>query len=169
MSDIKARILLILLCATTLAAGAQQQPSRDVNAPVNIQADHMRYEFHSGVSVYTGNVRVTQNDIELAGDKVVAVQQDKALKNIKVTGSPASYRQLSADGTYINARSSKMEYQAVNNRLFLTGKARLEQAGSVMESEKIMYDTVNEVVIAGDQNANKRVNITITPENIKKQ
>ncbi len=63
----------------------------------------------------------------------------------------------------------QMEYKAEESRLILTDKARLEQAGSVMESEQIIYDTVREVVIAGDDNANKRVNITITPENIKKQ
>jgi lipopolysaccharide export system protein LptA len=129
----------------------------------------MKYEFQSGISEYTGNVRVTQNDLELTGDKVTVIQQNKVLKNITVTGVPANYRQLAEDGSYINAQSRQMEFQADNNRLVLTDKARLEQAGSVMESEQIVYDTVNEVVIAGDENANKRVNITITPEKVKKQ
>lgn len=139
------------------------------DAPVNIYADHMKYDIKTGISEYKGNVRVTQNTIELTGDKVTAVQKDKVLKNIKVTGSPAVYRQLSEDGSYINAQSMKMEYQADNNRLILSDKARLEQAGSVVESEQIIYDTIREVVIAGDDSANKRVNITITPEKIKKK
>ena len=169
MLKTKSYILLFLLCTTTMASAAELRPKRDVNAPVNIQADHMKYEFQTGVSEYTGNVRVTQNGLELTGDKVIVVQQDKILKNIKVTGLPANYRQRADDGTYINAQSRQMEFQADNNRLVLTDKARLEQAGSVMESEQIVYDTVNEVVIAGDEKANKRVNITITPEKIKKQ
>jgi lipopolysaccharide export system protein LptA len=37
-----------------------------------------------------------------------------------------------------------------------------------MESDQIIYDTIKEVVIAGDDKTNKRVNITITPESIKK-
>lgn len=129
----------------------------------------MKYEIKSGVSTYTGNVRVTQNNIELTGDKVVAVQKDKALEKITVTGSPATYRQMSEAGDFISAQSMRMEYQARQNRLLLSNKARLEQAGSVMESDQIIYDTVKEVVIAGDDKADKRVNITITPENIKKQ
>jgi len=169
MLKTKAYTLLFLLCATTMAAKAEKPLVRITNAPVNIQADHMKYEIQSGISEYTGNVRVTQNDLELTGDKVIAIQQDKVLKNIKVTGSPASYRQLSEDGSYINAQSRQMEFLADKNRLVLTDKARLQQAGSVMESEQIIYDTINEVVIAGDDNANKRVNITITPENLKKQ
>ena len=161
--------LLLVFCASAMAATAEPRPKRDSNAPVNIQADHMKYEFQTGISEYTGNVLVTQNDIELTGDKVIAIQHDKVLKNIKVTGSPASYRQLAEDGSYINAQSQQMEFQANKSRLVLTKKARLEQAGSVMESDQIIYDTINEVVIAGDEKAKKRVNITITPENIKKQ
>ena len=160
---------MFLLCATASTAGAEQKPVSASNAPINIYADYMKYEIKSGVSQYKGNVRVTQNDIELTGDKVIAIQKDKVLKNITVTGSPATYRQLSEDGKYINAQSMQMEYQAEKNRLILSDKARLEQAGSVMESDQIIYDTIKEVVIAGDDNANKRVNITITPENIKKQ
>ena len=129
----------------------------------------MKYDIQSGISQYKGSVRVTQNNIELTGDKVIAVQKDKILKKITVTGSPATYRQLSEDGNYIKAQSMQMEYQAENSRLVLSNKARLEQAGSVMESEQIIYDTIKEVVIAGDDNAQKRVNITISPENIKKQ
>lgn len=169
MLKTKIYLLLFVLCASTMAAIAEQRSTRDTNAPVNIQADHMKYEFQTGISEYTGNVLVTQNDIELTGDKVIAIQQDKVLKNIKVTGSPASYRQLAEDGSYITAQSQQMEYQANNSRLVLTKKARLEQAGSIMESDQIIYDTINEVVIAGDEKAKKRVNITITPENIKKQ
>ena len=169
MLKTKMYILLFVLGASTMAALAEQRPKRDTNAPINIQADHMKYEFQTGISEYTGNVLVTQSDIELTGDKVIAIRQNKVLKNIKVTGSPASYRQLAEDGSYITAQSQRMEYQADKSRLVLTKRARLEQAGSLMESDQIIYDTVNEVVIAGDEKAKKRVNITITPEKIKKQ
>ena len=160
---------LLALCCLASAAVAVDKPEGLSNAPINIYADYMKYEIQTGISTYTGNVRVTQNDIELTGDKVVAVQKDNALKEIKVTGSPATYRQRSEDGAFINAQSMQMEYQAAQNRLVLTNKARLEQAGSVMESDQIIYDTIREVVIAGDEGTDKRVNITITPENIKKQ
>lgn len=168
MLKIKISILLLLLCVAAKTAVAENKPTFSKDAPVHIYADYMKYDIQSGISQYKGNVRVTQNNIELTGDKVVAVQQEKVLKNITVTGSPATYRQLSEEGDYINAQSMQMEYQAENNRLILSDKARLEQAGSVMESDQIIYDTIHEVVIAGDDNANKRVNITITPENIKK-
>ena len=169
MLKIKASISTLILCSLALTATAAKKTDPLKNAPINIYADYMRYEIKSGVSTYSGNVRVTQNSIELTGDKVIAVQKEQVLKNITVTGKPATYRQLSEDGNYINAQSMQMEYQADKNTLVLSNKARLEQAGSVMESDQIIYDTINEVVIAGDDKADKRVNITITPENIKKQ
>lgn len=165
----KLSIVLAVLATAPLASLAEQRLVRDTSAPVNIQADHMKYELQSGISEYTGNVRVSQSDIELTGDKVIAIQQDKVVKNIKVSGSPATYRQKSADGNYIQAQSRQMEYKAAQNRLVLTDRAKLEQAGSIMESDQIIYDTVKQVVIAGDEKANKRVNITIKPDKIKKQ
>ena len=169
MLKINTTVLMFSLCATAITASAEQNQAPASNAPINIYADYMKYEIKSGISQYKGNVRVTQNDIELKGDKVIAIQnKNKVLKNLTVTGSPATYRQLSEEGKYINAQSMQMEYQAEKNRLILSDNARLEQAGSVMESDQIIYDTINEVVIAGDDNANKRVNITITPESIKK-
>jgi lipopolysaccharide export system protein LptA len=168
MSKTKSFISIVLFSAiASTAIAAKVVPLSD--APVNIYADHMKYDIQSGISEYKGNVRVTQDTIELTGDLVTAIQKEKVLKNIRITGSPAIYRQLSEDGNYINAQSMQMEYQADNNRLILSDKARLEQAGSVVESDQIIYDTVNEVIIAGDDNADKRVNITITPDKIKKQ
>ncbi len=161
--------MALALSCSAMAAVAAKKPELSSQEPIHIYADYMKYELKSGISTYTGNVRVTQSDIELTGDKVIAVQKDNVLKSITVTGSPATYRQLSDDGEYIKAQSMQMEYQAAQSRLVLSNKARLEQAGSVMESDQIIYDTINEVVIAGDDNADKRVNITITPENIKKQ
>ena len=168
MSNLKAFITALLFCCLAAAAAAAEKPERLINAPISIYADYMKYEIKTGISTYTGNVRVTQNDIELTGDKVIAVQKEKVLQKITVTGTPATYRQLSEEGEYINAQSRQMEYQADQNRLVLSDKARLEQAGSVMESDQIIYDTIGEVVIAGDDKADKRVNITITPEEIKK-
>lgn len=157
------------MCCTAMTAMAAKIPDRLSDAPINISSDYMKFEIKSGISTYTGNVKVTQNNMELTGDKVVAVQKEKVLRKITVTGSPATYRQLSEDGDYITAQSKQMEYQANSSRLVLSDKARLEQAGSVMESDQIIYDTIREVVIAGDDKADKRVNITITPDNIKKQ
>ncbi len=168
MSSIRAFVALLSLCSLVNSAKAAEKPESLIDAPVSIYADYMKYEIKTGISTYTGNVRVTQKDIELTGDKVIAVQKGKMLQKITVTGTPATYRQLSEEGQYINAQSRQMEYQANQNRLVLSDKARLEQAGSVMESDQIIYDTIREVVIAGDDKADKRVNITITPEEIKK-
>lgn len=161
--------LLCLACSIVLPASAETLAGKPSNAPVNIYADQMTYNMKTGTSEYIGNVRVTQNTIELTGDKVVAITNEETLKTITVTGSPAVYRQVADDGSTINARSEHMEYLADQNRLVLTNNARLEQAGHVVESQRIVYDTVNEVVIAGNEQPGERVNITITPDNIRKK
>ena len=69
-----------ILCAYALTAGAQQKLAPSANAPINIYADYMKYDIQSGISQYKGSVRVTQDNIELTGDKVIAIQKDKILK-----------------------------------------------------------------------------------------
>ena len=75
MLKIKSFISFALLCAGATTALAEQiLPLTD--APVNIYADHMKYDIKSGVSEYKGNVRVTQNTIELTGDRVTAIHEN---------------------------------------------------------------------------------------------
>ena len=168
MLHLKLAAAIALICNIALPASADRLFAKPSNAPVNIYADQMSYNIKTGISEYIGNVRVTQEKIELTGDKVVANTNESSLKTIKVTGAPAIYRQQAEDGSFINAKSEVMEYLADENMLVLTINARLEQAGHVVESQRIVYDTVKEVVIAGDKQPGKRVNITITPDNVKK-
>lgn len=134
---------------------------------VHIRADNMKYDMKSGVSSYTGNVRITHNDMELEGDAVTLKQQGSEIEQLSVTGKPARYRQTTENGETIIAESLGMTYSTTRNQLVLTDNARLEQAGHIVESQRITYDTELEVVIAGQINPQDRVNITLTPKKEK--
>ncbi len=92
MLDLKLAAATALICAIALPASADRLFAKPSNAPVNIYADQMSYNIKTGVSEYIGNVRVTQEKIELTGDKVVANTNEDTLETIKVTGAPAIYR-----------------------------------------------------------------------------
>ncbi len=62
-----------------------------------------------------------------------------------------------------------MQYFASENRLVMTVDARLQQPDHTIESQRIVYDTKNKTVIAGDDEQNPqggRVNITLTPKKV---
>lgn len=131
---------------------------------VHIRADNMKYDMKSGISSYTGNVLITYIGMELSGDSVTVKQQDDEIEQLVVTGKPARYRQSTDSGENIVAESMTMTYSTTNSQLVLTDQARLEQAGHIVESQRIIYDTAQEVVIAGQVSPQDRVNITLTPK-----
>lgn len=138
-----------------------------------INADHMQLNINSGYSVYTGKVKISQGELVLTGDKVT-VQQDKdRIERITVLGTPARYNHVTEKGETIEAESEEMVYTASQNKLVMTTNARLKQPGHQVSSNKITYDTLKKIVIAGDKKSRsdnkvpdekERVNITLTPK-----
>ena len=147
---------------------------------VLISADHMHLNIKSGHSVYTGNVRISQGELALSGDKVTLEQNNNEIESITVTGKPARYNHVTEKGETIKAESEHMVYRASQNKLEMSINARLQQPGHQVSSQKIIYDTLKKIIIAGGKtetssnNAstesdtgskeNQRVNITLTPK-----
>ena len=145
---------------------------------VLINADHMRLNIESGNSEYTGNVRISQGKLFLTGDKVTLEQKNSEIERITVIGKPARYNHVTEKGETIKAESEHMVYNARQNKLIMTTNARLQQPDHQVSSQKIIYDTLNKIIIAGGKNGaaaeksaedavkgdKQRVNITLTPK-----
>jgi len=65
-----------------------------------------------------------------------------------------------------------MVYIASQNKLIMTDNAKLVQPDHKVSNQKIVYDTLNKIVMAGERNTpafgesdnSQRVNITLTPK-----
>jgi lipopolysaccharide export system protein LptA len=160
--------VLVLLLAQPVWA---EKPAEKVL----IDADHMKLNMESGKSVYSGHVRIAQGELVLTGDKVTLEQKNNVIQRISVIGRPARYHHVTETGEAITAESRNMVYSASANTLVLTGNASLKQPENTVSSEKITYDTIKRIIIAGDtetlttqagkpDDKNKqRVTITLTP------
>ena len=154
---------------------------------ITINADRMHLNIETGYSVYSGNVKITQGELVLTGDKVTLKQNsENEIEQVTVDGKPARYNHITEKGEPINAESEHMVYQASQNKLIMTINARLHQADQQLSSQKIVYDTLRKTIIAGgddkiraDKTApvsdsgsrdsqqpekKQRVNITLTPK-----
>lgn len=139
-----------------------------------LDADHVQLNIETGYSVYTGNVKISQGELKLSGDKVTVQQGKNDVERITVDGKPAHYSNITEQGESIQAESEKMVYTASKNELVLTVNAKLKQPGNILSSQKIVYDTKKKTVIAGgktgkssskDSTGDKqRVKITLTPK-----
>lgn len=170
--------LIILSLLTTHAGSAPFASTGARTEKIFINADYMKLNTASGNSVYTGNVKISQGELVLTGDKVTLKQVNDELEQFTVIGKPARYNHVTEDGENIKAESEKMVYTASQNRLVMTKNAQLTQPDHHISSQTIIYDTEKKIIIAGDKDTKKngdtdsnaqdksaqRVKITLTPK-----
>lgn len=150
------------LCASLTVAAAEQ---------IQIHADYMQLNINTGESIYQGNVSFVQGQVELSGSKITINSRDGEITQVQVEGEPARYRNTNVNGRVL-AESERMDYVVSQNQLTMLGTARLEQDDRVVQSQRIIYDTNAQLIIAGktsgSDNADvERVNITLTPRKDK--
>ena len=91
------------------------QMNCDAAEPVEkilVNADRMNMNIESGYSVYTGNVRVSQGELVLTGDKVTLKQNNNnEIEHMTVDGKPARYNHVTEKGEPIEAESEHMVYK----------------------------------------------------------
>jgi lipopolysaccharide export system protein LptA len=160
------RIVLPLVSALlvmTLAPVAYALDS-DRDAPVHLEADHATYNQQTGVTVYTGNVIVTQGTIRLQADNVVAnLDANRTIKNVTATGKPAKFQQkVTPDKGIVYGDGDQIFYDATTSQLTLTGHAHLTQDGSSFNGNTLRYG-MTQGDIEGSGNSQQRVQMVIPP------
>ncbi len=157
------RILIygLLLCT----AGVSFAQTLGKKQPMTVEADRAELNERTGVSVYTGNVVVTQGGMTMKAERMSLHTTDRKLTRIVGTGKPASFKQqASRNATPISGKAQKFIYLPKKNQLTLIGNASLLKDDNTFNSERIVYNTANEYVSAGSKAGGKRVKIVIQPE-----
>lgn len=159
-----------LLPALPLFAGfyplAVPALSSDSEQPMYIEADRADIDDKNGVSVYTGNVKVTQGTFLLLADQLTVHLDNNQIQKAVALGNPARYKQR-PDGKDedIEAEAWRMEYYASPERIVLIDRAVASQGGDEFRSDRIVYDIEKDIVNAGTEGGDSRVHITLQPRN----
>ncbi len=158
-------LVLILFSTFTLSYGTWAVArSGDSGKPINIEADSAEINDATGISVYRGNVEITQGTMRLTGEKVVLEIADERVKKITSEGNLSTFKQITDDGKVIHAEAEIMVYSVSINKIVLTKNAKLTEAGNTLASDRIVFYTDKEIVNAGSSTGNDRVNITVSPK-----
>lgn len=141
----------------------------DKDAPLHIEADQLEMREKDSVSIYHGNVKITKGTMKISGDKIIIKNKDGRLHKIHINGKPATFYQLNDLDEIISAESYIMDYKAKTGVLELKEKALLLKNKNRFSSEHIIYNTLDDIVKAGNHNTpdsqeKPRVKITIHPE-----
>lgn len=165
-SILKPDLILRRCCAVLLLLalpGTASALKSDKDQPVYVEADGVDIDDRSGISIYKGNVVLTQGSIVIKADKVTVTQKANQTDHIEAVGNPVTFKQdTEGEKGAIKGRSKKTEYSANSEIIYMTGDAVLNQGKDTFKSDKITYDRARAVVKAGASAKGKeRVRVTI--------
>jgi len=171
MRLVKTLPFLLGLGAALGSASAWSLPT-DRDQPIHIQSDDSQLDDKQGIATYKGNVIITQGTMKITGNTVTITRTPQGDVDVFTSvGNLAYYEQKpSVDKPIVQAWGVTIQYFAAQNRIVLIDKAKVVNDGNTSEGEKIVYDTVKQVVNAGRANGTKvtaprpRIDMVIQPK-----
>ena len=157
-----------LLCITGHSSGLES----DRFQPIKIQADSALVD-ESGASVYRGHVVIVQGTLQVTADEVEIYTADDEViqiiaKTDKQSKTLAHYEQQTNDNKdMVVADARKITYLVQEERLHLSGSARLQQTNDEFEGELLYYDIAKGIVNLNSGGESDRIRMIITPKKQK--
>jgi lipopolysaccharide transport protein LptA len=115
-----------------------------------------------------GNVRITAEGGKLKSDKAVVSFRDKTISNATITGTPASFEQVRADGTTSRGRAGTIDYETNSGTVSLNSNAWLSDGRNEISGQKLVYNIRSQSVQgqarATPSGGNDRIRIVIQPQ-----
>ena len=99
----------------------------------------------------------------LTGDLLIVTSKNNEINKMVVTGKKSTYKQKTRSGKIINGEAIKIQYFVEKSKIIFLNKAVLTQSNNVVRSNKIIYLTDSENIIAGDKEGKSRVKMTLEP------
>ena len=152
----------LLVCSPALAERA------DRGKPVNVEADKVNVDDTNKVSVFEGNVVLTQGTIVIHASKMIVRQDAEGFNSSTAYGHLARFRQkMEGVDEYIEGEAERIEYDGKAEKLELFTSAHIKRGKDELRGNYISYNAVTEFyqALSGKQPANGgRVRAVIQPK-----
>ena len=162
----------LLAALLALFAHTAQAERSDRDKPVNLESDTVEVNDLTKVSVYQGNVRLTQGTLLITGTKLVVTQDDDGFSKSTAYGNPTYFKQK-RDGVdeLTEGWAQRLEYDAKRDKVEMFTQARIKRGQDEVRGNYIAYDGQTESyrVIGGKEAATEynpkgRVRAVIQPK-----
>ena len=145
----------------------------DQNQPISIEADNGVVDQGKQVTVFSGNVVVKQGSIDIRASKIEVSRSSDSNQVMVATGSPVTFKQqLDAGKGWVNGQAQKVTYQSSSGLITLSGAAKVQRGGDLVQGNSITYNTKTEIyTAAGDKAASgsgRRVTVILQPSSTQK-
>ncbi len=132
------------VCLLVLAAAPALALPEDADQPINIRADTVEYDQSGNRIIYRGSVQVDQGTLRVTAEiMTIDLLDGNKVKRITAEDTPARYQQqIEENKAPVRAEALTIVYHTQDERVDLKGEANLEQEGSTLTGDLIVYDIV---------------------------
>lgn len=149
------KFIIAVLSLGLLPSGAQAEKA-DREKPIHVESNRVTVDDIKQLSVFDGNVMLTQGTMVIRGDRMEVRQDKEGFKQGTVWGKLAYFRQK-REGTneFIEGWAERIEYDSRADKLQLFTRAQLKRDGDDVTGDYISYDATTEFfqVIGGGTKA----------------
>jgi lipopolysaccharide export system protein LptA len=158
----RAPLFALAVLASLIAGSASAQLSRNGQGPVGINGEDFKYDAGSCMTVWTGKVEATQDQMRLRADQL-NVYTHKTAKSCS-----GDFDRIEATGNVfyvtpeVKARGDKAVYLAANDTVTITGRVVVSSDQGVTETNRLVLNVnTNDAHMGGDPG--QRVRAVIYP------
>ena len=145
----------VMLALALLPAGAHAEKA-DREKAVNVESDRVMVDDVKQVSVFEGNVVLTQGSMVIRGDRMEVRQDKEGFKQGTVWGKQAYFRQKREGASeLIEGWGERIEYDSRADKVQLFTRAAMKKGNDDVSGDYISYDANTEFfqVIGGGAKA----------------
>ncbi|QDF66002.1 lipopolysaccharide transport periplasmic protein LptA [Shewanella sp. SNU WT4] len=158
-------IATLIFCGLSFSAMAIND---SLNQEVKIDAARQFADIKNKQVIYYGPVVVTQGSIKINAKELNASSNQDGMTVLVAHGTPATYSQILENNLRATASANEIQYNMSKRIMTLIGNATIEQAGSKVSAEKIVYNIEKQQLMAeGDKQKDERVITIIKPESFR--
>lgn len=148
----------------------------DRDKPIDLEADTVKVDDSKQISIYTGNVILTQGTLIIHADKLIVREDQEGFQHSTSLGNPTTFKQkMEGKDEYMQGSAQRIEYDGRMDKVQLYTKAWVKRGEDIVHGDYIMYDAnaeYAEVIGGGSQSATPgtpsgRVRAIIQPKNKK--
>lgn len=160
LNNIKLAVVLFLLSPFCFAIDPNSTQA------IEIESDTASLDDQSGVSIYSGNVIVSQGLSRLEADQIHVNTADRQITTISASGQPAHFVQQDGPASpSTHGYGNTITFIAKDNLVRFSGSAKLVQNENSFSGEEIEYDILKRAIRAkGDESQGSRVKIHYYPQ-----
>ncbi|USD37245.1 lipopolysaccharide transport periplasmic protein LptA [Ferrimonas sp. SCSIO 43195] len=159
MKPIKLLLTALLVVASTSSLALDS----DTREKVEIKADKSNADLPNGTIVYSGRVRISQGTLLINADELrVEATDNKDVKVLVATGTPATYQQMMENGKLAEAEAGEIRYSLQDRILTLSHNAEMRQSGSLVKGDTIQYD-LNQQKLLAESSGDEQITTIFLP------